>query len=170
MDTVPRLLKELLETDDWRHFVTRLGKEVTHDRVEEFVLAQPLDGLGASVDLVGRLIGTDDPDLLRLWRNARKGKPGRPRKGEEKASDSDRISRDGADAQADRLARVAPDEYEAVRRQEKTINAAAIAAGIRPHRISVRIDQPASAARTLRKHMSTEQIAELIRLLHEAPR
>ncbi len=164
--TVPNLLKQVLADDGWREFVTQRGDHVAYDRIDDFISTPPLKGLGATMELVERVIGTDDPDLLRLWRQARKGKPGRPKKGAKNNPDSgSNIGHDETPLAAERLARDAPDEYEAVRRGEKTINAAARAAGIRPHRISVRLDRPESIAASLRKHMPPDQLAELARLL-----
>jgi hypothetical protein len=170
LDSVPDQLEELIDSGSWRHFVTRLGKEVSHARFDEFTRTEPLGGLGASPDLIDRIVGTKHPDLLVKLREVRKGKPGRPRKGTEKALESNAFSSTGehSDYAADRLAREAPDEYEAVRRGEKSINAAAVAAGIRPRRISVRLDRPDSIVATLRRHLTTEQLAEVTRLLAAA--
>jgi hypothetical protein len=164
LSAVPGLLKQVLAEESWRELVTQRGDRFSHPRIEEYIRAQPLAGLGATVELVDRVIGTDDPDLLRLWRNARKGKPGRKAKG----VDSTPIQK-GEDSAltSQRLAERAPGEYDDVRRGEKTINAAAVAAGIRPHRISVRLDRPESIARSLRRHMSPEQLSTLARLLTE---
>lgn len=49
-------------------------------------------------------------------------------------------------------------------------NAAARQAGIRHHYLQVRADDAASAARTLRKYMSPDQLAELARLLTDESR
>jgi len=167
LEAVPDLLKKLLAEEAWREFVTQRGELVQHERFADFVTTPPLKGLGASMELIDRIVGTSDPDLLRMLREAKKGKPGRPRKGEEKGSDSDPISKDGADAAADRLAREAPEEYEAVRRGEKTIHAAAVAAGIRKRRISIRLDDPASAIRSIRNNASPEFWQEFRRLVNE---
>ena len=165
--TGPGLLKRVLEEQSWRDFETQRGDRVAYERIEEFVTTQPLKGLGTTIELVERVIGTDDPDLLRLWRAARKGRPGRKPRAE-KRGDSPRIhGGQDTDQAADRLARDAPDQYEAVKRGEKTINAAARDAGIRPHRISVRLDRPQSIAASLRRHMTPEQLSTLARLLLE---
>lgn len=50
-------------------------------------------------------------------------------------------------------------------RGERTINAAAVRAGFRRHRVSIRLDSAESAAETLRKHMTPDQIRELRKLL-----
>jgi len=131
------------------------------------VTARPLSGLGASIDLVTRIIGTDDPELLRMLRDALKSGPGR-RANPEPGRDS-KLSAKGEDVAltAERLAREAPEEYAAVLRGERTINAAAVRAGIRRRRIAIRLDSAESAAETLRKHMTSEQLHSLIKLLRE---
>ena len=164
---VPGLLKRVLAEGAWREFVTRRSEHIRHERFSSFVTTPPLGGLGADMALIERIVGTGDPDLLRLLREANKGKPGRPRNGAEKSVESTDIS-DGAersDLTAQRLAVEAPDEYEAVKRGEKSIHAAAISAGIRRRRIPVRLDSPESAAETLRKHMPSDTRRALARLL-----
>lgn len=162
----PVLLRRVLEEGAWREFVTQRGDHVQHARFSDFVTKSPLKGLGVDMALVERIVGTTDPDLLRLLRAANAGKAGRPRR-TENGEESTPISGKGqaSDLTADRLARDAPDQYERVRRGELSINAAAVAAGIRPRRVSVRTDDAAAVARSLRKHMTPEQLAELARLL-----
>lgn len=167
LENVPGLLKRILAEEAWREFTMPRGGVARHERFVDFVTTEPTEGLGASMELIDRIVGTSDPDLLRMLREAKKGKPGRPRKGTEKAHESSGISRDMDAEDADRLAREAPDEYEAVKRGEKTIHAAAVAAGIRRRRMSVRLDDPESAARTLCKHMPPEARQRLARLLLE---
>lgn len=167
LEAVPDLLKKLLAEEAWREFITQRGELVRHERFADFVTTPPLKGLGASMELIDRIVGTSDPDLLRMLREAKKGKPGRPRKGEEKADESSMFSRDRDAEDAERLARDAPDEYEAVLRGEKTIHAAAVAAGIRKRRISVRLDDPASAIRSIRRNASPEFWEEFRRLVNE---
>lgn len=167
LGAIPGLLKRILAEEAWREFITQRGEMVQHERFADFVTTPPLRGLGASMDLIDRIVGTSDPDLLRMLREAKKGKPGRPKKGEEKAMESIGISRGTADHEADRLAREAPEEYEAVRRGEKTIHAAAVAAGIRPRRISIRLDDPASAVRSIRNNATPEFWEEFRRLVNE---
>lgn len=68
-------------------------------------------------------------------------------------------------AVAARLSRDDPEIAARVDSGELTINAAAVLAGIRPHRISVRLDKPDSIAQSLRRHLTPDQIARLIALL-----
>ena len=62
---------------------------------------------------------------------------------------------------AERLARDHPDQYERVRSGELSVNAAAVLAGIRPRRVSVRTDDAASAAESLHRNMANEVFVEL---------
>lgn len=167
LQTVPGLLKQVLAEESWRDFVTKRGEHVTHDRFADFVTSPPLKGLGASIELITRIVGTDDPELMRLMRDALKSPRGR-RTDLEPGVDST-LSSKGEDVAltAERLAREAPDEYAAVLRGERTINAAAVRAGIRRHRVPVRMDSAESAAETLRKHMTPDQIRELRKLLDD---
>lgn len=176
LGTVPALLRRVLENDAWREFETSRGERVHHERFADFVATPPLKGLGATVELIDRIVGTGDPDLLRLLRNAKKGRPGRPLKGLEplqgltglNGEESTPISKgESSDLAAQRLAAEAPNEYAAVKRGEKSIHAAAVSAGIRHRRIPVRLDSPESAAQTLRKHMPLEARQVLARLLLE---
>jgi hypothetical protein len=159
LKTVPALLKRILTEESWRDFETKRGERVVHDRFIDFVTTRPLRGLGASVDLIKRIIGTEDPELLVLLHEALKAKPGQP------SSDEARTSGDDAALTAQRLAREAPEEYAAVLRGERTINAAAVRAGIRRRRVAIRLDNAESAAETLRKHMARDQLNALIKLL-----
>lgn len=66
-----------------------------------------------------------------------------------------------------RLRRDHPDLADRVEQGELSANAAAIEAGFGRRTKSIRVDDPASAARTLRTHMKPDQLAELARLLTE---
>ena len=162
LGTVPALLKKALGGETWRDFVTKRGEPVHHERFEAFVIAKPLRGLGADMALIDRLAGTNDPDLLRLLREAKKIGQGKRRpNGESPRSHGGQDT----DYQAERLAAEAPSEYEAVKRGDQTIHAAAVSAGIRKRRIPIRLDSAESAAQSLRKHMPPDTRRALARLL-----
>lgn len=168
---VPKLLRRVLEDGAWRQRIDSMTHaEVGFGSFAEFVTTAPSEGLGADMALIERIVGTDDPDLVVLLRQAKKVGKGR-RTDLEPGIDSigGSINTARAEAAAERLAREAPDEYAAVQRGEKSIHAAAIAAGIRKRRMSVRMDSAESAAETLRKHMPPEQLADLRRLLADRP-
>lgn len=124
-------------------------------------------GLGVEMELITRIVGTGDPDLLRLLKRAKSPGQGSrsdlsPLGGDSPPSDPKGQS---SERTADRLAREAPGRYEAVKSGELSLNAAAVLAGIRPRRISVRTDNPQSVAQALRRHFTADQLAELIRFL-----
>lgn len=165
----PVLLRRVLEEDAWREFVTQRGDVVRPRSFHEFVTTPPLKGLGVDLDLMHRIAGTEDPDLLVMLREAEKVGQGR-RTDLSPASDSDGRERrtvddDTAAKAAARLAREHPEQYAAVKSGDLSINAAAVLAGIRPRRISVRLDAPESIAQSLRRHLTPDQIAQLIALL-----
>ena len=162
----PKLLKRILQEGAWLRYKDRLDAVHEPRSWQEFVEAAPFDGLGTTMDVVDRIVGSGDPDLLRLLRDAKKVGRGR-RTDLEPGSESEpgSINSERADYRAQRLARDHPDEYAAVERGEKSINRAAVDAGITRKRITVRLDDPASAARTLRAHMDPALIAELVALL-----
>lgn len=162
----PELLRQALESGAWREFTTQRGDHVRYARFSEFVTTPPLHGLGASMEIVERIVGTDDPDLLVMLREAEKVGQG-ARTDLQPRDDSSRGHGNGqSDYLADRLARDAPELYAAVK-AGMSLSAAAIAAGIRPRRISVRLDNPRSIAQSLRRHLAPELIVELRALLED---
>jgi hypothetical protein len=67
-----------------------------------------------------------------------------------------------------RIARDHPDVLSRMQAGEfRSVRAAALEAGIIPRTQTVRIDDPQSAARTLRKHMSPDDLALLAKLIAE---
>lgn len=173
LGSVPGLLRALLEEEAWREFALPAGETVQYRRFSEFVAAKPPRGLGTDLDALERFVGTDDPDLIVLLGEAEKVGRGSAGRGRPSLGpvDSTRPN-DGADRTVNtvaRLARDAPNVYAALKAGElSSVNAAAVLAGIRPHRISVRLDAPESVAKSLRKHMTPEQLAALRSLLDDS--
>ncbi|MET0416642.1 MAG: hypothetical protein ABW022_11545, partial [Actinoplanes sp.] len=100
--TVPGLLKRILLEESWREFVTQRGERVSHARLIDFVTEPPLRGIGATADLIERLV-SDDPEVLILWRTGLKERPGpkrsrnnimRSKTGTSKAYALDRLQRE----------------------------------------------------------------------------
>jgi hypothetical protein len=167
LENVPGLLRRILADESWREFETTRGEHVEHERFADFVAAPPLKGLGASMEMIMRIVGTGDPELLRLLREASKGKRGPRSESKFPVESTGNYGAEESAYTADRLSREAPEEYAAVLRGERTLNAAAVRAGIRRHRVSIRLDSAESAAETLRKHMTPDQIGELRKLLDD---
>lgn len=157
LESVPHQIKQILRDETWRHFVTRLGKEVRHEWFAYFVTTPPLRGLGTSPSLVERVI-EHDPEALQMFRQAMKGT--------NNISTKSRTTRHGTrrDYALERLERDAPELHAEVLAGRLSAHAAMVKAGFRPRTFSVR-PEPKSAARTLRKYMTADQLAELVRLL-----
>lgn len=65
MESVPGLVRQVLEEGSWRNFTTSRGEEVVHDSFESFITTQPSRGLGYSVEELVRIL-SDDRETLHL--------------------------------------------------------------------------------------------------------
>lgn len=166
LSTVPGLLKRVLAEESWREFVTERGEHVEHTRFAEFVTTPPMKGIGATVDLVKRVIAAD-PEAVDLLDRALAGRQGERTdlvdNIHEVSARPDGTSRDRA---LRKLRADAPELHAEVLAGNLTAHRAMVQAGFRPATFTVR-PEPTSAARTLRKHMTAEQLAELARLITE---
>lgn len=168
LNTVPALILRVLEEESWREFVTKRGEHVEHERFADFVCTPPLKGLGADPVLVRRIV-KDDPKALDLLDQALQN-PAHVHIGH---SDVDNINisegrPDGTSAAQAlrRLRNDAPELHEQVIAGALSAHAAMVQAGFRPKTFTVRADRPESIARSLRKHLTPEQIDELRSLLN----
>ncbi len=167
LSVVPGLLKRLLAEESWREFTTQRGELVRHERFADFVTTPPLKGLGADVELIRRVI-SDDVEALDLLDQALKRQHG----GDRSKSDvitlaPDEVSVRGTsrDYALRKLRKDAPELHADVLAGRLSAHAAMVTAGFRPATFTVRADDTTAAARTLRKHLTPEQLAELARLL-----
>jgi hypothetical protein len=166
LSTVPKLIKRCLREECWRDRVLeRTGERVKFDRFEEFVRTPPLEGLGADVDLVKRIV-KDDKEALDLLDQAMQTKPGRPAKAEEETLDNVQgfPSGNSESAALRRLRKDRPDLLARVIEGEVSAHAAMVAAGFRPKTITIRLDVQ-HAAKTLVRHFSSDELRELRKLL-----
>lgn len=165
LENVPGLLKRLLREEAWREFQPKIGPVVRHERFADFVTTPPVQGLGASVELVRRIVA-DDVEALDLLDRALQGKHG----GDRTKSANSTLDPNGRGTTKDyalrRLRKDAPELHAEVLAGRLSAHAAMVKAGFRPRTFTVR-PEPKSAARTLRKYMTREQLLELARLLME---
>jgi hypothetical protein len=162
LDAVPGLLKQLLAEKGWRKFETQRGERKDYERFADFAAAPPLAGLGASVSTVRKLL-VDDGEALDLLDEELRNPVGHPRKG----NNITRSKRPGTSKEQAlrRLRKDAPELHAEVIAGRLKANAAMVQAGFRPRTSTVRIDDPASVARTLRAHMTADQLTALAHLL-----
>lgn len=170
LTVLPDLLKQLLEEGAWREFETKLGKHVTYDRFEDFVVTPPLSGLGVSMEFVRRIAASDPVTRQLLEQVVYHSEEGdRERNGNEglNVSVEQEQKQERANPIMRRLQKDFPALHEQVLRGEKTRHAAAVEAKICPSRIAINLSNPQSAAETLLSNASSEFLTELKRLLDQ---
>lgn len=163
LSTVPGLLKRVLAEESWREFITQRGERVEYDRFADFVTTPPLRGLGATVDLLRRIVG-DDPQAEKALRDALKEQGSRVDLHNNRTEVKTVTGTSRAYA-LDRLERDAPELHAEVVAGRLSAHAAMLRAGYRKPTFTVRADDAEAAVRALRKHMIPEQLTELARLL-----
>jgi len=130
LGTVAPLVKRLLQTGAWKQReVRQLGEIVRFDSFPAFIQAAPLRGCGWPLEKVEALI-KDDPDTLKMWRQATTASQGRPLEKSDNVTVYPRRGNSRAYT-LDRLSRERPDLYQRVIAKELTANAAAAEAGWR---------------------------------------
>ena len=170
LGSVPDLLKRVLAEESWREFVTQRGEHVRHERFIEFVVAKPLRGIGADVELVRRVVA-DDPQALDLLDQALRNPVGSNQHRE--GPDNIRTLRDtrqggtSKDYALRRLRKDAPELHAEVLAGNLTAHAAMVRAGFRPKTFTVRAESAASVAGALRRQLPPEVLAEVAAILHQ---
>jgi len=165
LSTVPGLVTVIVRDDAWRERVIRAtGERVEFDSFEQFVLARPLDGLGATLDQL-RGVCRADPEAIDAIDRAIGSRQG-------ERTDLGVIHPEVAPKQRDRsgkhlrrLRRDFPALHADVLGGGVTVYEASVKAGIFPKRVSVNLSSPESAARTLLSAAPPEFVRELGRML-----
>ena len=165
LSNVPALLKRLLAEEGWREFETVRGEIVRHERFEEFVAAPPLKGLGSEISLIKRIVA-DDPEVVDLLDRVLQRQVGRPREIVDNINNSEGRPSGNSQARAlRRLRKDAPELHAEVIAGRLSAHAAMVKAGLRTRTISVPVEHPDRVAAALRRHMTQEQLEELVRHL-----
>jgi hypothetical protein len=127
------------------------GEHVTHASWESFVIAKPLKGLGSTTDMIDRIV-RGQPDLETMIDAATQ----RPHGGDRRSADInvdvihvERPTGTSREAALRRLRTQRPDLHAEVIAGRLTPHAAAVIAGMRPPTMTIRVDDPTSAARAI---------------------
>jgi hypothetical protein len=169
LGTVPGLLRRVLETGAWREFVTQRGEHVPHARFADFVTTPPLKGLGATMDLIERVVA-DDPVTLDLLDKELQRPVGTNQHGKGEAVNNINTLRPVGTSKAAALRKLrkdAPELHAKVLAKEMSAHAAMVQAGFRHRMVSVNMDDPLSGANTVLRNASPEYLAEFRRLLNK---
>lgn len=164
LKTVPALLKRVLAEGSWREFTTQRGELVQHERFEDFVVRPPLKGLGATLDLVKRVV-SGDPEAVDLLDRVLTERQGRRTDLVDNINEVARPTGTSQTAALRRLRKDAPELHAEVLAGSLSAHAAMVRAGFRPKTVSIPISRPEAVAATLLKHMAPDDIAEVVQLL-----
>jgi hypothetical protein len=163
---VPKTLERVIAEDIWRDRIdTRTRERFTFDLFAEFVVADPPAGLGASIDLVKRLVSKTPAELplaLAL-------RPGRGRR-ELMHTGIEVPSLHGSTRAylLNRLGRDHPELFARVEAGELAVAAAAREAGITRRQRSIRIDSPGAAIKALLRVFTAGELRRALDELEQA--
>lgn len=165
LKTIPGLLKAIIRDEEWRERVlSSTGEVVTFRSFPEFVTSPMPGGLNADMATLKRLCG-DDPEALDLIDQAEQRPPSVH--AFDNIQGTEAPTGTSKQAALRRLRRDQPDLHERVLTGKISAHAAMVEAGFRPKTITVRTD-PSAFARAARKHLSDDQIEQLVEMLEAA--
>jgi hypothetical protein len=161
---VPGLLKRILREESWKEFTTQRGEHVRHDRFAEFVTTPPLAGLGATVDLLRRIVA-DDIEAVDLLDQEMQRPVGANQHTMRRDNDTSRdpnkrgTSKDYA---LRRLRKDAPHLHAEVLAGKLSAHAAMVQAGFTTPRFTVQVNSADSVAATLRRRLPADLLAQVV--------
>jgi hypothetical protein len=166
LDYAPKFLRIALVEGTWKRFTAPDGSLVQHEDFERFVVAQPYEGLGVTVDAMRRII-SPNKELGAMFEKALAGKAvARPRDYRSAVQQvlfvpsSARMQLD-----LDRLQHTSRAIYARVMRGDISLYEGMIEAGLRDRTLTVRPADLDSTARALRNRLSPSQLTQLKKLL-----
>lgn len=162
LKTVPALLKRVLVEQSWQTFITQRGELVEHERFADFAMEPPLRGIGASLDLIRRIV-EPDREALDLLDRALQNPVGT----NEGINIMNSLAPRGTSKEyaLRKLRKDAPELHARVLAGDLSPHAAMIEAGFRPPSFTVRATTPESIAAALQRKLPPEVLNEVKRLL-----
>lgn len=166
LQAIPELVKLVIKEELWRHrFVVRLQEAVRFDRFADFVAEPPLKGLGTTVEMLRKFCqSAGDREAEDLIDQATANPEGRP----ETVNNVNGLERPQGNASARALRALRknrPDLHAKVLAGEISPHGAMVEAGLRKKTLTVPRDAQGIAA-AIKRHCTSEQVAEIVRLLH----
>lgn len=168
LNELPKTLRTVLGENEWQASMWRervdkdTGEIYKFDKFEDFIAAPPTAGLGASMKVL-KEICREDPVALDMIDQAVQMPHGgsRVKVLNQQLDHDEEAKQDGSSRHLRRLRKDRPDLHEKVLAGEMTITAAVVDAGFYPKRVSIRLDDVASAIATIERNASPEFIAEM---------
>lgn len=164
LSDLPALLRRVMEEEAWRSFITPMGKLVEYNRFIDFVTTAPTAGLGATVELMKKIVA-DDPVACDLLDDALRNPHGGDRSKLDNIQLAGHPSGTSKEAGLRRLRKDRPDLHAEVLAGTLSTHAAMVKAGFRQRKISIPVTTAADAAKALRRNLEPEQVRELVKLL-----
>ena len=131
LDSIPALLRRIIENKAWECRQVKMRGVVQLANLRELITKEPMEGWGENPERIEALI-RDDVEVLAMWREAMKGKAGRPSK--ESVDIVNELNPSKGNSRSytvSRLQREAPELFAQVVAGTLSANAAAIQAGFR---------------------------------------
>lgn len=174
LSNVPGLVRRVIDEDCWRERVVRArdNQIATFSSFEEFMTASPPRGLQTNLKILKRLCADDQKAMAAIAKVTARRNGGDRGNQYTGGRTSNRSSASQGQAYGTtaiyairRLQKSRPDLQERVLAGELSPSQAMEQAGFRPPTATIRLDDPASAARTIRKKMAPDVLRDLISLL-----
>jgi hypothetical protein len=164
LSTFPKLLRRIIAERAWESRRVPGKGVVTMQSLRELVTTPPVTGWGEDPAKIEAVI-RDDAEVLAMWREAMKGRAGRPKADEKTRRNPTQLKTDdrGRAYDLSRLQRKRPDLFARVAAGEISANAAAIEAGFR--RRKTQLEKAIDAMRAL----SVGEREEVARQMQDTP-
>jgi hypothetical protein len=161
LEEVPKRIKGVIETEAWRErLIEKTGEVHQFGSFEEFVMTPPLEGLGTSVSRI-KDICQNDPTALDAIDRATGKNQGKRTDLVANRNEVQEEKRPVGETRQQAL-RALREKHHDLHKQvldgDKKPHTAMREAGLRRKRVSVYVDDPAAAARTLIKHFDPDEL------------
>ena len=177
LEGVPALVKRVIREDMWREFaVAETGQVVHYDRFADFARTEPLEGLGADVEILKRLC-RDDMEALDLIDRVTVSGQGQRTDLANRTTEAElhnNIMKSEHEVQGNtrqyalrKLRKGAPELHAKVLAGEVSPHQAMIEAGFRRKTATIPLD-PEGAARAIIRHFEYDDLLTLVDLLVQA--
>lgn len=162
----PKFLRITLVEGTWKRFTAPDGRLIRHDDFERFVVTQPYEGLGVTIDAMRKIV-SPHKELSAMFEKALAGKAvAKPRDYRSAVQQTLFVpSSTRMQLDLDRLQHTSRAIYAKVMRGDISLYEGMIEAGLRDRTLTVRPADIDSTARALRNRLSAPQLAQLKKLL-----